>query len=84
MANYDTIVEAINADTTNMTVLRDHVKNDDNTSEYTTGIDWFKFNNAVVDKTIKPINKALPPFNFSSPQNSDFTFFKTFIFSFSF
>ncbi len=50
MANYDTIVEAINADTNNMTVLRDHVKNDDSTSEYTTGIDWFKFNNVVVGK----------------------------------
>lgn len=59
MANYDTIVEAINADTTNMTVLRDHVKNDDSTSEYTTGIDWFKFNNVVVGKIYSSGNSWL-------------------------
>lgn len=50
MANYNTIAEAVNADTTNMTVLRNHIKNDDDATEYSTGIDWFKYNNAVVSK----------------------------------
>jgi len=59
MANYNTIVEAINADTSNMTVLRDHIKNDDDTSEYTTGIDWFKFNNTVVDKIYSSGNSMI-------------------------
>lgn len=48
MANYATIQAAIDAGTTNMTVLRNNSKNDDGTTTYTTGIDWFKFNNVVV------------------------------------
>lgn len=48
MANYTTIQAAIDADTTNMTVLRNNSKNDDGTTTYATGIDWFKFNGVVV------------------------------------
>ena len=59
MANYDTIVEAINADTTNMTVLRDHVKNDDSVSTYATNIDWFKFNNVTVSNIYSSGNSFL-------------------------
>jgi len=48
VANYATIQAAIDAGTTNMTVLRNNSKNDDGTTTYATGIDWFKFNNATV------------------------------------
>ena len=48
MANYSTIQAAIDAGITNMTVLRNHSRNDDGTTTYATGIDWFKFNNVVV------------------------------------
>lgn len=49
MANYSTLQAAINAGTTNMTVLRNNSKNDDGTTTYATGIDWFKFNNVTVN-----------------------------------
>ena len=49
MADYVTLQAAIDAGTTNMTVLRNNSKNDDGTSTYATGIDWFKFNNVTVN-----------------------------------
>ena len=48
MANYSNLQAAIASGLSNMTVLRNHSRNDDGTSTYATGIDWFKFNNAVV------------------------------------
>ena len=48
MADYATLQGAIDAGITNMTVLRNHTKNDDSTVAYSTDIDWFKFNNVVV------------------------------------
>lgn len=48
MANYTNIQSAIDAGTTNMTILRNNSKNDDGTTTYATGIDWFKFNGAIV------------------------------------
>ncbi len=48
MANYSTLQEAIDAETTNMTILRNNVKNDDDTTSYNIDIDWFKFNNNIV------------------------------------
>lgn len=48
MANYTDLQEAIDAGLSNMTVLRNHVRNDDSTSTYPTGIDWFHYNNLVV------------------------------------
>ena len=50
MANYRTMTDAVNAGLTNMTILRNHVRNDVSTSNYATGIDWFKFNGTVVSK----------------------------------
>ena len=48
MADYITLQDAIDAGITNMTVLRNNSGNDDGTSTYATGIDWFKFNNVTV------------------------------------
>ena len=48
MANYLNLTEAKAAGTTNMTVLRNHVKNDDGTTNYSVGISWFTFNNKVL------------------------------------
>ena len=48
MANYSTIQATIDAGITNMTVLRNNSKNDDGTTTYATGIDWFKFNGVTV------------------------------------
>ena len=50
MADYKTMTAAVNAGLTNMTVLRNHVRNDSGTTAYTTGIDWFKFNGNTVSK----------------------------------
>lgn len=59
MANYATIQAAIDAGTTNMTVLRNHSRNDDGTTTYATGIDWFKFNNVVVSNIYSSGNSWL-------------------------
>ena len=59
MANYSTIQAAIDAGTTNMTVLRNHSRNDDSTTTYATGIDWFKFNNVVVSNIYSSGNSWL-------------------------
>ena len=48
MADYATLQDAIDAFETNMTCLRNNSKNDDGTSTYATGIDWFKFNGVTV------------------------------------
>lgn len=48
MADYATLQQAINAGITNMTILRNNSKNDDGTTTYATGIDWFKFNGNIV------------------------------------
>lgn len=48
MANYSILQQAIDAGISNMTVLRNNSKNDDGTTTYATGIDWFKFNNVTV------------------------------------
>ena len=48
MANYSSLTEAKAAGITNMTVLRNHVKNDDSTTNYNVNINWFKFNNNVL------------------------------------
>ena len=50
MANYRTMTEAVNAGLTNMTILRNHVRNDVSTVNYPTGIDWFKFNGNTVSR----------------------------------
>lgn len=67
MADYVTIQAAIDAGTTNMTVLRNHSRNDDGTSTYATGIDWFKFNNVVVSNIYSSGNSWLG-FGVSSEQ----------------
>lgn len=59
MANYSTIQEAIDAGITNMTVLRNHSRNDDSTSTYATEIDWFKFNNVLVSNIYSSGNSWL-------------------------
>lgn len=48
MANYSDITEAIAAGITNMTVIRDGIKNDDGVDTVATEIDWFKFNSTTV------------------------------------
>lgn len=48
MANYSSLTEAKAAGITNMTVLRNHVKNDDGTTNYSVSINWFKFNNNIL------------------------------------
>lgn len=46
MANYNTLADAINAELTNMTYLRNNSKNDDGTTNYNVSskADWFNFN----------------------------------------
>lgn len=44
MADYRTLQAAIDAGADNMTALRLNSRNDDSTSNYSTGIDWFFFN----------------------------------------
>ncbi len=48
MANYTSLQDAIDAGTDNMTVLRNNSRNDDSTTTYATGIDWFRFNSVQV------------------------------------
>ena len=48
MSKYVNLQQAIDAGTSNMTVLRNNSKNDDSTTTYATGINWFKYNNVVV------------------------------------
>lgn len=48
MANYTSLQAAIDAGIENMTVLRASSRNDDSTSTYKTGIDWFFFNGTQV------------------------------------
>lgn len=59
MANYISLQKAIDAKTTNMTVLRNNVKNDDGTTTYATGIDWFKFNGVTVSNIYSSGNSWL-------------------------
>lgn len=59
MANYATLQAAIDAGTSNMTVLRNNSKNDDGTTTYATGIDWFKFNNVLVNNLYSSGNSWL-------------------------
>ena len=44
--NYKSIQSILDAGTTNMTAIRDNVRNDDGTDTLT-GVDWFKFNGVV-------------------------------------
>lgn len=48
MANYASLTAALAAGVDNMTVLRNNTKNDDGTTQYNTGIDWFYFNGVQV------------------------------------
>lgn len=50
MADYNNLQAAITAGETNMTVLRNNVKNDDNTVAYDTDVNWFKYDGVTVDK----------------------------------
>ena len=59
MADYWTLSEAVAAGTSNMTVLRNNVKNDDATTTYATGIDWFKFNSVTVSNIYSSGNSWL-------------------------
>ena len=62
MANYMSLQDAIDAGTGNMTALRLNSRNDDNTSTYQTGIDWFFFNKATV-ANIYPSGNSFIGFN---------------------
>ena len=44
--NYNSIQSILDAGTTNMTAIRDNIRNDDGTDTLT-GVDWFKFNGVV-------------------------------------
>lgn len=59
MANYATLQAAIDAGTSNMTVLRNNSKNDDGTTTYATEIDWFKFNSVLVSNLYSSGNSWL-------------------------
>lgn len=59
MANYAKFQEAIDSGITNMTILRNHSRNDDSTSTYATGIDWFKFNGTIVSNIYSSGNSWL-------------------------
>ena len=48
MADYVNLQAAIDAGISNMTCLRNNSKNDDGTSTYAIGIDWFHFNSATL------------------------------------
>lgn len=48
MANYTSLQAAIDAGTENMTALSFNSRNDDGTTAYQTGIDWFAFNGVNV------------------------------------
>lgn len=59
MSNYITLQAAIDAGISNMTVLRNHSRNDDGVSTYPTGIDWFKFNGVTVSNIYSSGNSFL-------------------------
>lgn len=59
MANYATLQAAIDAGISNMTVLRNHSRNDDSVTTYPTGIDWFKFNGVTVSNIYSSGNSFL-------------------------
>lgn len=67
MADYMTLQAAIDAGIENMTALRSNSKNDDGTSVYATGIDWFFFNGVVVSQ-IYPSGNSWLGFGTSSEQ----------------
>ena len=67
MANYASLTAALAAGVDNMTILRNNTKNDDGTTQYNTGIDWFYFNGVQVTNLYSSGNSWLG-FGVSSEQ----------------
>lgn len=67
MADYTSLQAAIDAGTENMTALRLNTRNDDSTSTYQTGIDWFSFEGRQVT-TIYSSGNSWIGFGVSSEQ----------------
>jgi hypothetical protein len=67
MADYTSLQAAIDAGTENMTTLRLNNRNDDGTTSYQTGIDWFFFNRSPVT-TIYSSGNSFFGFGVSSEQ----------------
>lgn len=45
--NYNSVEEILSSGISNMTVLRNNLKNDDGTDDIA-GVDWFTFNNTTI------------------------------------